>query len=197
MANVEEGPQAPLIPQGVDDPPAPQNPPPPQIPPVPDAPQVSQALQMLQQPVPHVPLLNWSLFKPKFSRNPGEDAKAHLLRTNDWMDMYRFQDNVKVQRFCLILTGEAKLWYKSLRPINVDGLGLQNTFRQQYSNIGNTWEQLFHAWRSFHFDKNAETIHLHTPCKTGHHTSRLSRATNIRSLQKHTSYKTILSSFPK
>ena len=31
-------------------------------------------------------------------------------------------------------------------------------FRQQYSKIGNTREQLFHMWRSFHFDKNAEMI---------------------------------------
>ena len=30
-------------------------------------------------------------------------------------------------------------------------------FRQQYSKIGNTREQLFHTWKSFHFDKNAET----------------------------------------
>ena len=36
--------------------------------------------------------------------------------------------------------------------------GLQNIFRQQYSKIGNTREQLFHAWRSFHFDENAEMI---------------------------------------
>ena len=35
---------------------------------------------------------------------------------------------------------------------------LQNSFRQQYSKIGNTREQLFHAWRSFHFDENTETI---------------------------------------
>ena len=31
-------------------------------------------------------------------------------------------------------------------------------FRQQYSKIGNAREQLFHAWRSFHFDENTETI---------------------------------------
>ena len=31
-------------------------------------------------------------------------------------------------------------------------------FRQQYSKIGNTREQLFHAWRSFYFDEIAETI---------------------------------------
>ena len=35
---------------------------------------------------------------------------------------------------------------------------MQNTFRQQYSKIGNTREQLFHTWRSFHFDENVETI---------------------------------------
>ena len=30
-------------------------------------------------------------------------------------------------------------------------------FRQQYSKIGNTREQLFHACKSFHFDENTET----------------------------------------
>ena len=50
---------------------------------------------------------------------------------------------------------------KSLRPINIDWLGLQNIFRQQYSKIGNTREQLFHAWRSFHFNKNAEAIDVY------------------------------------
>ena len=74
------------------------------------------------------------------------------------MDTHGFPDHVKVQRFCMTLVGEARLWYESLRPINVDWVGLQNTFRQQYSKIVNTREQLFHAWRSFHFDKNAETI---------------------------------------
>ena len=34
---------------------------------------------------------------------------------------------------------------------------LQNMFRHQYSKIGNTREQFFHAWRSFHFDENMET----------------------------------------
>ena len=30
-------------------------------------------------------------------------------------------------------------------------------FRHQYSKIGNMREQLFHAWRSFHYDENVET----------------------------------------
>ena len=71
------------------------------------------------------------------------------------MEMHNFPGVVKVQRFCLNLTGEARLWYESLRPIVVNWQGLQDQFRQQYSKIGNTWEQLFHAWRSFHYDENA------------------------------------------
>ena len=56
------------------------------------------------------------------------------------------------------MVGEARLWYESLRLININWDGLQNMFRQQYSKIGNTSEQLFHTWRSFHFDENTETI---------------------------------------
>ena len=62
------------------------------------------------------------------------------------------------------MVGEGRLWYESLRPINTDWEGLQNAFRQQYSKIGNTREQLFHAWRSFHFDKNTETIDAYVNC---------------------------------
>ena len=70
------------------------------------------------------------------------------------MGTHVFQEGVKVKRFCLILVGEARLWYELLRPIAVDGNGLQVQFRQQYSRIGNIREQLFHVWRSFHFDEN-------------------------------------------
>ena len=65
---------------------------------------------------------------------------------------------MKVQRFCLTLVEEARLWYESSRPINMDWLGLQNQFKQQYSKIGNTRLQLFHVWGSFHFDENTETL---------------------------------------
>ena len=65
---------------------------------------------------------------------------------NDWMDIHQFQEGVIVQRFCLTLVGEARLWYESLITINKDWQGLQNQFRQWYSEIGNTREQLFHAW---------------------------------------------------
>ena len=77
---------------------------------------------------------------------------------NDLMKAHHFVDGVKVQRFCLTLLGEVRLWYQSSEPLNVDWQGLQNLFRQQHSKIGNTREQLFHAWRSFNFDENTETI---------------------------------------
>ena len=108
--------------------------------------------QAPHQPGQQVVHLNWSHFKPEFSGKPVEDAEAHLLCTNDWMNVHHFVEGVKVQRFCLTLLGEARLWYHSLEPINVDWQGLQNLFRQQYSKIGNTREQLFNAWRSFSFD---------------------------------------------
>ena len=83
-------------------------------PPAPQAPQ--QPMQQAQQ----MPDLNWSYFKPEFSGKPEEDVEAHLLRTNDWMNTHQFQGGVKVQRFCLTLAGEARLWYESLIPINED-----------------------------------------------------------------------------
>ena len=66
--------------------------------------------------------------------------------------------DIRVQRFCLKLLGEARLWYQSLEPLgDTTWAQLQNLFRQRYSKLGNTREQLFHAWRSFTFDKNTET----------------------------------------
>ena len=72
---------------------------------------------------------------------------------------HHFNEDIKVQRFCLTLLGEAKLWYHSLEPLGDTTLAhLKNLFRERYSNLGNTCEQLFHAWRSFTFDENTETI---------------------------------------
>ena len=50
------------------------------------------------QPGP-MPQLNWSHFKPEFTGKPDEDAEAHLLRTNDWMDTHDFPEGVKVRNF--------------------------------------------------------------------------------------------------
>ena len=75
-----------------------------------------------------------------------------------------FLEDIKVQRFCLTLVGEARLWYQSLEPVNVDWQGLQNLFRQQYSKIGNIREQLFHALRTSHYDENTKTIDTYVTC---------------------------------
>ena len=138
--------------------PAPPSPPPPA------QAQAGQLAQQQQQEHPAPPAqqgqqivhLNWSHFKPEFSGKPDENAEVHLLHINDWMTTHYFVEGVKVQRFCLTLLGEARLWYHSLEPINVDW--------QQYSNVGNTREQLFHAWRSFSFNENTETIDAYIMC---------------------------------
>ena len=88
-----------------------------------------------------------------------EDAEVHLLCPNDWMNPHHFNDDVKVHRFCLTLLGEARLWFHSLEPLeHTTWPQLQNLFRQRYSKLGNTHKQLFHAWRSFTFNENTETI---------------------------------------
>ena len=77
------------------------------------------------------------LDKPKWNST----STAVHNRTNDWMDTHVFQEGFKVQYFCLTLVGDTRLWYESLRPINVGWIGLQNQLRQQYSKICNTREQ--------------------------------------------------------
>ena len=118
-------------------------------------------LQTPQQPAQsaqQVVHLNWSHFNQNFQEN-----QKLISHTNDWMNGHHFID-VKIQRFCLRPLGEASLWYHSLEPINVNWQGLQNLFRQQYSKIGNTREQLCHAWRSFSFDENTGTVDAYITC---------------------------------
>ena len=122
------------------------------------APQGPQQPPAVPQNVQPQPALNWSHFKPEFVGRPAENVEAHFLCTNGWMNIHNIPDDLKVGRFCLTLVGEARLWYESLQPIANDWPALQDQFRQQYSKIGNTREQLFYAWRSFHYDENAETV---------------------------------------
>ena len=68
-----------------------------------------QQQQQIQDPQQQIIHLNWSNFKPEFSGKPDEDAEAHMLHSNDWMNTHCFVDGVKVQRFSLTLLGEAKL----------------------------------------------------------------------------------------
>ena len=74
------------------------------------------------------------------------------------METHNFPDDQKVRKFCLTLMGEARLWYETLGAAQLDWQALRNCFCQQYSKFGSTREQHFHAWRSFQFDENADTI---------------------------------------
>ena len=109
-------------------------------------------------PVPQIVYQNWIGKKPEFSGKPEEDAESHLLSTRDWMEAHNFPEGEKVRHFRVTLIGEARLWYESLAPLDNDWPALQNKFRWQYSKIGNTPEQLFHAWRTFKFDENTDSI---------------------------------------
>ena len=109
-------------------------------------------------PVAQIIYQNWIGKKPEFSGKPEEDAESHLLSTRDWMEAHNFPEGEKVRHFRVTLVGEARLWYESLAPLDNDWPTLQNKFRWQYSKIGNTPEQLFHAWRTFKFDENTDSI---------------------------------------
>ena len=109
-------------------------------------------------PTPQIIYQNWIGKKPEFSGKPEEDVESHLLSTSDWMEAHNFLEGEKVRHFCVTLTGEARLCYKLLAPLDDDWPTLQNKFQWQYLKIGNTPEQLFHAWRTFKFDENMDTI---------------------------------------
>ena len=109
-------------------------------------------------PVPQIVYQNWIGKKPEFSGKPEEDVESHLLSTRDWMEAHNFPEGEKVRLFRVTLIGEARRWYESLAPLDNDWPALQNKFRWQYSKIGNTPEQLFHAWRTFKFDENTDSV---------------------------------------
>ena len=50
------------------------------------------------------------------------------------MNTHNFPADVKVQRFCLMLMGEARLWYDSLEPIVMTWQELQNQFGNSIQN---------------------------------------------------------------
>ena len=62
------------------------------------------------------------------------------------------------RRSYLTLMGEARLWYETFRPIQLDWAALQDCFQQQYSKFGSKREQYFHVWRSFCYDEQTNTI---------------------------------------
>ena len=43
--------------------------------------------------------LNWSNSKPEFSGKPEEDAEAHLLCSNNWMEAHHFEEGIGYKDF--------------------------------------------------------------------------------------------------
>ena len=117
------------------------------------------------QPKQHMPQLNWSHFKPEFAAKPDGDAEAHLLRMNDWMDTHTHFKKVSKSNILPYINRGSKImvWVVKTYKMYV-WIGLQNQFKQQYSKIGNTREQLFHTWWSFHFDESADTLDSYVTC---------------------------------
>ena len=104
-------------------PPLPQAPAPPCPvgPVVPAQPAPAQPVPIgLVAPAPQVILSKLDRKKPEFSGKPEEDVESHLLSTRDWMEAHNFPNEVKVRHFCLMLTGEARLRYESLAPLDDD-----------------------------------------------------------------------------
>ena len=103
--------------------------------------------------------LNWLNFKPEFLWKPEEDAKAHLLHSNDWMNAHCFEKDIKEQRFA------SHCWGKQDYGINLKTFGRHymvtkyTIYLVRHIQIRNTCEKLFHTWRSFTFDENTETIY--------------------------------------
>ena len=73
-------------------------------------------------PTPQIIYQNWIGKKPEFSGKPEEDAESHLLSTREWMEAYNVPEGEKVRCFHITLIGEARLWYKSLAPLDNDWL---------------------------------------------------------------------------
>ena len=59
------------------------------------------------------------------------------------MVTHNFPQDVKAQRFCLTLMGEARLWYESLTPIANDWPALQENFRRWYTKTRKHMRSIF------------------------------------------------------
>ena len=68
--------------------------------PIPNPPP-NQQQQNQNQAGQQVVHLNWSNFKQEFSGKTDEDAEAHLLCSNDWINTHHFAEGVKVRGFVL------------------------------------------------------------------------------------------------
>ena len=66
--------------------------------------------------------INWSNFKPEFSGKPEEDAEAHLLCSNGWMNAHNFNEDSEGPKILSYPTGRGKTVvpiYRAFRKYNM------------------------------------------------------------------------------
>ena len=99
--------------------------------------------------------------KPEFAGKPDEDVETHLLRMNDWMDTHQFQEGVKVQHFLSNISRGNTIMVQIITTYKCRLDHVTKSIQPTIFKDGNTREQLFHAWGSFHFNANTETLDSH------------------------------------
>ena len=72
--------------------------------------------------------LNWSNFKPEYSGKPEEDADAHLLCWNDWMEAHHFNEDIKSTEVLPHTTGRSKIMVPIYRTFGRDYMGTITKF---------------------------------------------------------------------
>ena len=76
------------------------------------------------------------------------------------MNTHCFDEDIKVQKFCFTLLGEARLWYQSLEPLgDITWAQLQNLFPAEIFKIMQHLQTAISCVEIiFTFNKNTETI---------------------------------------
>ena len=94
---------------------------------------------------------------PIFKGLPGERPEAHLLRANDWMDIYNILPVSKPTNFKHTLDHLAREWYDSLTfPIAWNDL--QQRFTQYFSTQERSIKHLHGKWQNFSFIPGQDDI---------------------------------------
>ena len=169
----------------------------PAVPEAPQAPQQPAVLQVPQQPATlqgpqQMVHLNWSHFKPEFLGKPDENTEAHLLHTNNWMNAHILVEGVQSPKILSNTIRRSQIMVSYITAYYCR-LAKVTKFRQQYSEIGNTREQLLHAWRSFSFDENTETMEAYVTCiRQVSPLLGYGEKQNLRGIQKHTPHTIVL-----
>ena len=71
-------------------------------------------------------LLNLNVKCLILSAKDDEVVESHLLCSNDWMKSHGIKNDAKCSRICLILGGDACIWYETITNVDNDWNHLQD-----------------------------------------------------------------------